>query len=838
MPALPASFLESIARARRIVREGETYVQNPLSPLPPASDGPGRARVTLIGAPCGRGKSQLLKRVVKAGFPEHASILSVTPRVSLAVAQSALLKGMGFSLYHTMKNVKDELSSSKRCICQYESLHHMDDAALNRQWDLVVCDEIRSTLCSVSSSATNRSHLVANADALTRVLSLAQCVLLMDADLDSDGAVARMVRYVLKEPPERVRYELYPPLPRSGGRKDRALVLTVDEVGFWDSISRAMRNGERVAVVCALRKQALGYAEACVASGLARPSEIGCYTSDMSESAVSRVFTNFDAATQDKRFVVFTSKVSVGIDASETRPHRIFMDFRRPVQVARVALQMLYRFRRPFDGRTLCLVPDEVQSGICFDDIVRQEEVEIKGLVDEMQTRCRTLASCEAATGASRRPAPPALLTHSIASTRAERRRDFVGDLKRCARNKGIKVVRAPRGPKLERSAVPSAKNLRTALSCVRDRDQKFASTVAISVLRASQARGGLKRIAGAQRSPGSATRESRALDSGSAALLHHPGVGSAGGLLGRPGSWEWVKLWLGSRLRDSARCNIASGDGSEVRRASFDMPASPRSVKNQCAACTHVYYEAVAAHSTGRSRRISALQRSASALGANGGSGPRSPAMLSCLSDVTKKLVRYDIASRNEYGSAAVSKSEVGAFRACHGILRLCLGAKGGLIDIARGAACAGGRAAALSAVPLDLARLYADSPEGAGVRRSCVALAGEALMLCQNVLSGRGYGAASRFDGTRGGPRVGSRADIVTDAEKALRLASEALFFVYGILLVPRKSLQCAMKRAVSGSWNIEGYRPALASACAYVAVVDPVRWSLANAFVPDVK
>lgn len=847
---LPPSFLGTIARTQIHVREKHTYVQDPISPLPSPKDASGlrKTRVWVLSAPCGRGKSQFFKRIVQKMFSKSARILSVTPRVSLAVAQSALLEGLGFAPYHTMKNVADEISSANRCICEYESLHHMDAAALSREWDLVVCDEIRSTLCSVSSSATNRAHLVANAAALTRILSRARCILLMDADIESDGAVARMLSGVLQEPPDRVHYELYPPLPRGGRREDRELVLIADEAAFWSAISTAIRKGERVAVVCALRKQALGYAEACVDAGLARSDEIGCYTSDMSESAVAQVFSNFDAATRGKRLVVFTSKVSVGIDASVTRPHRIFMDFRRPVQVARVALQMLYRFRHPIDGSTLCLVPDpsphddgdETVPPRSLKDIIHLEETEMKKLRDEMRVRGRALAACDAATGSSSsRVAPPELLTLSIASTRAERRRDFVVDLVRLSMAKGIRVRRAsPDGDGYEQDRCDMA-SMNKALSSVRTRDEKFIHTVAINVLRASQSRGELKRMVGAPRLPGSATRESRALDSGSVALMCHPGVvGAAGGILGRRGSMEWDRLSFCGRLRDVAHCYIATGDGSEVRRAAFNMPAVPNIARSLSNACAHVYFEAVAAHSTGRSRRISALQQSSTAGGSQHDAG--TPSMLTRLSDATKKLIRLDIASQGEYGSAAVSKSEVGAFRACEVILRHCLGAReGGLIEVARRAVAAlGDSAPVLAAIPLRLDALYSDSAQGASTRRRCVNMAREALMLCQTVLSGREYATASRYDGTRGGPRVGSRANVCTEAEKAFRLASAALFYVYGILVVPRESLELAINRAITGSWNLRGCRSVLTSRCAYVAVVDHVRWSLARAFVPPIR
>lgn len=908
-----SSFFAS-TRVRVRVRRGHAYVQDPEEPFSSRATSGERKhagpRVWVLAAPCGRGKSQLFRRTVRRVFPVGSRVLSITPRVSLAVAQSTLLEGLGFVSYHTMKNVPDELSAADRCICEYESLHHMDPAALNRPYDLVVCDEIRSTLCSAASSATNRTHLVANAFALTRVLSLARNVLLMDADVESDGAVARLVTLVMREPPERVHYEVYPPLsfepPHSpavlqhAGRSSRELVLTHDESSFWESIVRSLKGGERVAVVCALRKQALGYADACTSAGLIHPDEVGCYTSDMSERDVNRVFSDFDSATKGKRLVVFTSKVSVGIDASVTRPHRIFMDFHRPVQVARVALQMLYRFRKPMDGSTLCLVPPTPEprsSGragrkssaasmsttaaadpppLGVTDLIQSETGALRGLHDEMRIRARSLAACESSSvsqsslppsfaNAPHVTPPPPLLQLCIAITRAERQRTFVDDLVRLARDKGLRVRRDLPDEKKDDKGCVETHNLdhcmRTAVARVRGRDKEFASRVTLAVVRASRSREGLQNALDASRRSGSkgvggeegggATRATRAVELGSEAFIRHSSFTSGGGalvskILGPLGSASWHRLVACGRLRDAARCYVVSEDGRTSRWVR-PPPAIPECAGSTRAACEHLYRETLAAHASGRSQRISALIRAAcksNAPGSQGGAQSPQVPRLKQLSNMMQQLVCVDMASRVEYGSACIPRSEMGTFQACHALLERYLGIPGGLCAFTRPGVHDGASAApVLAAAPVCLDRIVGgEGSASASVRKACVALARKALMLCQNILSSRGYEQASRFDGTFGGPRVqppgrGERSEHTVAG--TLHFASSVLYFVYGIVLVPRESLEAIVKRASPGVWDLGGRELAsrdflrLFQNSAYVAVADHTRWMLAQMF-----
>lgn len=842
-PTQASSFLYQIARVPTHTRTGHVYVQDPLVPI--NADSKKNVRMWIISAPCGRGKSQLFRRVVRTRFSTDARILSITPRVSLAVAQASLLQGLGFVSYNTMKNVADELSSEPRCICEYESLHYMDEAALSSPYDLVVCDEIRSTICSASSTSTNGTNVVTNASAFTRILQLAKHVLFMDADVESDGAVARLIRDVFKDAPRCIQYEMYPPLNLDGNvrnvssREPRRLVMTSRPSFLWQSIVKALRCNERVAVVCALRRQALAYAEACVQEKLLRPGEIGCYTSDMSEEEVTRVFSDFDKATQDKRIVLFTSKVSVGIDASVTRPHRIFMDFFYPVQVARVALQMLYRFRRPLDGTTLCLIPAPLHplssTDVSMSRILWEERESARTLRDEMQARERPLTM----TGSSQDP-PPEFLRVCMYTTRSERKRDFVADLWRLARTKGILCSKTNEAVERDLDAT-YIRWLSKAQNRVRTRDREFASQVTLTVLRASRTRDALRRIV---EDTQTSTRASRALEAGSNAFLCHS-VGNRRQasaengrcsaifdvLLGPAGSSAWDRLDGCGRFRDVSKCAVLSDEGTRVKRIAY-LPATPDICVSMRSACDHLYRETLAAYASGRSQRLSALLN-ACAVGSESAHEVNSRIM--------RKMISTDMSANVQYGSACISRSEIGVFRSCNRLAQHYLGIQGGLATLARMYRQSKRDSAAappLVYVPVRFRDSFVGT-DGESERQACAMLARTTVVLAQNIQANRNYQHTSKFDGTSGGPRY--TAIHAYTAPDTVRFVSSVLYFTYGILLLPRASARAVLKRYPRGTWNVCSPREDLWSephppgkSSLFVALIDHVRWSLAETFV----
>ena len=128
-----------------------------------------------ILASMGTGKTYGAERF----FDVHpdATILIICPRTSMCFAMTKRLEKLGFQLYTSTMD-------TRRLVVEYESIHK-----LQRTYDIVYMDEIRSVLSTAVCYATNRLNATRHLDRLVELCTKAKHTILTDADSNLDCAV-------------------------------------------------------------------------------------------------------------------------------------------------------------------------------------------------------------------------------------------------------------------------------------------------------------------------------------------------------------------------------------------------------------------------------------------------------------------------------------------------------------------------------------------------------------------------------------------------------------------------------------------------------------------------
>ena len=106
-----------------------------------------------------------------------ATILIICPRKSMCFAMTKRLEKLGFQLYTSTMD-------ARRLVVEYESIHK-----LQRTYDIIYMDEIRSVLSTAVCYATNRMNATRHLDRLVELCTKAKHTILTDADSNLDCAV-------------------------------------------------------------------------------------------------------------------------------------------------------------------------------------------------------------------------------------------------------------------------------------------------------------------------------------------------------------------------------------------------------------------------------------------------------------------------------------------------------------------------------------------------------------------------------------------------------------------------------------------------------------------------
>jgi len=285
----------------------------------------------------GMGKTTQLKRYLEREAPRR--VLMISTRVSFAQTLRGLFPD--FKLYH-----EGGAFRSDRLICQYESLHRLPPGTA--PFDLVVVDEVRSVLGNATCEATNGAHIRDNAQLLLGLLRNSARSILLDADLDTDGAVRDLLTKAFE--PSAVRIQRYRrvKLPRTFRRYTR---------GQWmHLLKQDLPQGKRLAVCVGTRAQGEEVEAAC------REARVSCrFYHSGANDAILEDLKDINRAWQNFQVVIYTSKITVGADYTGPMD-RVYLACSRLGAVPRNALQMVGRVRKPQDKHVRLYVDGEGQG--------------------------------------------------------------------------------------------------------------------------------------------------------------------------------------------------------------------------------------------------------------------------------------------------------------------------------------------------------------------------------------------------------------------------------------------------------------------------------------------
>jgi len=144
-----------------------------------------KSKVISIDAPMGSGKTYQIEKFIEANYKDK-NILFITCRRGMARSLKGRLDS--YELY------TDELNQ-RRQIQQYESLHKCK----RNFYDLIVMDEIRSTLNSATCMETNKQNITTNMETLQEMFSYADQIICADADLSIDGTVSEFYKNTFEQ---------------------------------------------------------------------------------------------------------------------------------------------------------------------------------------------------------------------------------------------------------------------------------------------------------------------------------------------------------------------------------------------------------------------------------------------------------------------------------------------------------------------------------------------------------------------------------------------------------------------------------------------------------------
>ena len=274
------------------------------------------ARGIVVKAPMGTGKTFRTMEFIKSMGPD-VSVLWVTPRRAMAMK----LKGdyPEFALYTEEMNKRLQ-------IVEYESLYK-----LTRGYDIIILDEIRSLAKTFVCTKTNRLHLEEHMKLMVGLCTCSKHVLMLDADIDIDGAVRTFTDHVFgAEPIHEVVHD-------SG-----SMGLDVVYVNSGEILTRMMndlKQGNRIMLCCGSSERLKGIAQ--TASELVGSDRVGAYFAD-SETQPEIMDVNLHWGKY--LFVGFTSTITCSI-SYEGEVRRVYVIPSTRTASPREMAQMVARAR-------------------------------------------------------------------------------------------------------------------------------------------------------------------------------------------------------------------------------------------------------------------------------------------------------------------------------------------------------------------------------------------------------------------------------------------------------------------------------------------------------------
>ena len=184
-------------------------------------------------------------------------------------------------------------------IQEYESLHR-----ITTSYDIVILDEIRSTMASAACFETNGLNLTPNLDKLRGLCEDAQHVICADADLHIDGCVAALYKHLFNE--EDIHHINH----TEGGQKLHHK-FAVDGA-FTQMIEDDLRGGKKIMVCCGSSSELKALRE--LALEIIEDAQIGIY---YASSPKQHELRNVQKYWPNYNLIGFTSTITVSIDYTD-----------------------------------------------------------------------------------------------------------------------------------------------------------------------------------------------------------------------------------------------------------------------------------------------------------------------------------------------------------------------------------------------------------------------------------------------------------------------------------------------------------------------------------------
>ena len=314
--------------------------------LPSVLDCP--QKVCCIAAGYGRGKTTAtisylrdLQDKAPLILDRPLRILCVTPKCSL-----------GYGLY---KKYSDELGdmshymdsnltrNEDKVIVQYESLHHYNKA---EPYDIIVLDELRELVGSMTSIPTNGDNLNTNLKLLELFMKSAQKVIVTDDDLESDGAVAAYLQAIFDQSEISVN--------RFSVKGTRSIRFTTSQTLFHSEVVAALADKKGIVpIACQYKKSAEAWSKTF-------PDNVVKTMTGSSSDGEKREMSDINEALEGTELFVFSPTITVGVDHTR-QTNKVFIDATGSSLrgcPARTLFQMAGRFRNFSDKEIVVLIPD------------------------------------------------------------------------------------------------------------------------------------------------------------------------------------------------------------------------------------------------------------------------------------------------------------------------------------------------------------------------------------------------------------------------------------------------------------------------------------------------
>ncbi len=248
----------------------------------------------------GTGKTTLQRALLSHAFPGKSALI-VTYRQSLALELQRKLGDLGFVNYMDVQGSMHDRDRYPRVICQLDSLARLDELE-TPQFDLIILDEVESTLCHFASPTL--SEPLATMRRLVAIMHQAGHVLPMDANLgaathgflERAGITKRTVVNAFRPPP-------------------KTYWVVKSEEAWLARIMADLQAGKNVVVASMSTEQLVTVQRLALEAGVVNDAEVLVHTSK-SDDAVKRKLVDVDTLWSRYRLVMYSPTIEAGVDMS------------------------------------------------------------------------------------------------------------------------------------------------------------------------------------------------------------------------------------------------------------------------------------------------------------------------------------------------------------------------------------------------------------------------------------------------------------------------------------------------------------------------------------------